>query len=59
MSRRIKLVSLRGEDVNELAEPASVAKLDDSGDGGEQRIIFAEPDILARLVPRAALPDNN
>src|SRR6185437_1122180 len=47
------------DNVNVLPEPAAIAKFDRSGDLREQGVIFAETDVLARLVAGAALAHDN
>src|SRR5579862_5945859 len=42
-------------DADELAGTAAIAKHDDAGDFGEQRIVFAQADIVAGLEGAAAL----
>ena len=48
-----------GDDVDKLAEPAPVAKLDSSGNGSEQGVIFSQTHVLARFVASAALAHDN
>src|SRR2546421_14015 len=48
-----------GLTADELAETATIAKLNDAWHFRKQRIVFPAPDILAGLVARAALPDDN
>ena len=47
------------EHVYVLAEPASIAELDRTGDFCKQRIVLAEPDVFARLVSGAALTHDD
>ena len=46
-------------DADELAETAAIAKYDDAGDLGEQRVVLAAADVLAGLVDGAALPHQD
>src|SRR5208283_1695455 len=49
----------KGHDADVLAHAAPVAPLDLAVDLGEQRVVIAYADILARLVTRAALAHDN
>src|ERR1700733_1474222 len=46
-------------DADELAEAAAIAKHDDTGNLGKERIVLAAADVLARLEGGAALPHQN
>lgn len=54
-----RIFLLGGDDVDELAEPATVAELHRTADGGEKRIVLAETHVLARFDSGAALTNNN
>jgi len=47
------------DDVDEFAEPATVAKLDRPRNSSKQRIVFAESHVLAGLVARATLAHDD
>ena len=50
---------LGGDYAYVFAEPATVAKLNRARHGGKQRVIFAQADVLSRLVACSALPDDD
>src|SRR5580704_8011185 len=49
----------RREDADELAVRALVFEAHDAGDGGEEAVVFRAADVLAGLVARAALTNQN
>lgn len=58
LEKRITGLSLRYY-VDELAEPATIAKFNCARDLGKERVVFTQAHVLARLIARAPLPDNN
>src|SRR6185312_520764 len=52
-----RTLALRGDDVDELAQPPAIAEFNRARHGGKQRVVFAQTDIFAWLVARSALPD--
>src|SRR5579884_1096757 len=52
-------LSLFRANADELAHPPAIAKHHHAGDAGVQRVVLAAAHVLARLVHRAALPNQN
>src|SRR5882762_419958 len=49
----------RGEDADVLPHAPAILELHEAVDQGEQRIVPPQPDVVARLEARAALPDQD
>ena len=56
---RCGLGLLCGRDADKAAVTALVFKLHESGDHGEERVVFPLTDVFSRLMLRAALPHQN
>lgn len=48
-----------GLDADELTLTTAIPEVNDSRNASEQRVILAEPNVLARFVLGAALPDQD
>jgi hypothetical protein len=59
LTERASTSARTATDADELAHPAAIAKLNDAGDLGKQRVVLAPAHVLARLEGRAALPDDD
>src|SRR6185436_3316632 len=57
--RNPRLIFWSGGDADESAGVALVFEIHNTGDLGEQRVVFADADIQTRLELRASLPDKN
>jgi hypothetical protein len=58
IDEQLSKLALR-DDVDELAEPAAITKLDRTRNGGKQRVVFPQPHVPAGLIASATLAHDD